>query len=378
MKKSLTVYIFVAVIILLHLIVFVKLRRSASPEAPAPEASVTETPGVTEADVPQLDAKARAAVEAAKPRAVPSAPAVPQPPAVAKPSAPAGMPGPYYNGFFRVAEKAMPDSLKKTVSQVRSGVVIDLDTNTILWQKNASAVHPIASLTKLLTSIMLMEYLETHPAESLQTKITITANDRKYFKNHKINGVYLDTNEQYTLDEMLMCMLVASANDCAYIVGEHIAGGNAEQFVSMMNARARELGLTDMKFHNANGLPVNAASGRQENTGTALDVAYLGLRASKYADIMKWGGTLSSKIRADKKNPFDINSTNHLLRDKVPGVTGLKTGYTDGAGYCIVVPCDRGGKKRMVVAMGVNANGTDRGKLRDKIVKQLLDWSYGL
>ncbi|GEM_PF-2280842 len=380
MKKSLIAYIIVAVIVVLHLIAFCMLKRSAAPEKPVeenPPAQEQTASGTPSAQPPASPSGVPGKSASTNPPPSVPAPAAPATPAPQVPAT-AGMPGPYYNGFFKVGEKALPDKLKRTVAPVRSGLVIDLDTNTILWQKDAAVVHPIASLTKLLTALMLMEHFEAHPDQSLKTQITITAADRKYFKNHSINGVYLDANEKYSLDEMLMCMMVASSNDCAYVVGEYLAGGDAEKFPAMMNARAKALGLNDMKFNNANGLPVNASSGRLENTGSALDIAYLGVRAMRYPGIMKWAGTTSGRLRADKKNPFDVNSTNHLLRGKVPGVTGLKTGYTDGAGYCIVVTCERNNKKRMVVAMGVNANGTDRGKLRDEIVKQLLEWSYTL
>ncbi|MCQ2396538.1 MAG: serine hydrolase [Lentisphaeria bacterium] len=294
-----------------------------------------------------------------------------------KPSAAATAQGgiqPYHAGFFKVAEKDMPATLKNATSPVRSGLVIDLDTNTILWQKDAGGIHPIASLTKLMTALLLMEHLETHPAIALNTMVEVTADDRAYFKKNAINGVYLDKGESYSLREYLMCMMVASANDCAYVVGRYISGGDPAAFVLKMNERAKALGLKDMHFNNANGLPIKSASGRQENTGSALSIAYLALCAMRYSSIMECAGTSYYRLRADKKNPFDVNGTNKLIRSKVEGVNGLKTGYTDGAGYCIVVTCERGGKKRMVLLMGVG--GADRGKLRDSIAKQLLEWSY--
>lgn len=299
----------------------------------------------------------------------------PKQPADTRPATPGpGAQGAYYKGFFKVAERPLPAKLNSAVSEARSGLVIDLNTNTILWQKNADKSYPIASLTKLLTSVMLMEHLEATPGGSLKTKVTVTSSDRAYFKRNSINGVYLDTNESYSLDEYLMCMIVGSANDCAYVVGRYLSGGDGDAFPAMMNRRAKELGLAGMNFNNANGLPIKNGSTRRENTGSALEVAYLALRAMKYPEIMKWAKTTHGRIRADKKNPFDVNSTNKLLRGRVNGVNGLKTGFTDGAGYCIVVTCERDGRKRMVLLMGVG--GSDRGKRRDEIARLLLEWSY--
>ncbi|MGN0891871.1 MAG: D-alanyl-D-alanine carboxypeptidase family protein, partial [Oligosphaeraceae bacterium] len=296
-----------------------------------------------------------------------------KPPVPASPSRPAGA-GLFHPDYFPVAEKPMKEALARALKEARSGVVLDLDAGTILWQKEADRVYPIASLSKLMTSLLLMEYLEQNPQVTLEAQVKVTPADRKYFKDQRINGVYLDAGESYRLDEYLMCTLVASANDCAYVLGRFLAGGDPEKFPQMMNRRARELGLQGMHFYNANGLPVVKGKERQENCGSALEVAYLAVRAMGYPAIRKWAATAYGKIRADKKNPFDVNSTNKLLRGRVPGVNGLKTGYTDGAGYCIVVTCERNGKRRMVVLMGVG--GSDHGRRRDELAKQLLEWSY--
>ncbi len=330
----------------------------------APPAQVTAPPGQPQVPAPagQVPAPSRT-------------PAVQQPqqPVVAPPQK-AGMPPAYYNGFFKNAEKALPNRLATLMKEVRSGVVVDLDANAILWQKDAAKSYPIASLSKLMTSMLLMEYVEGHPEVSLDTRVAITAEDRKYFRNKKINGVYLDAGETYTLDELLMCMMVCSANDCAYVVSRYLSQNHPEDFPATMNRRARELGLNGMHFLNPHGLPVVTQQTRQENTGSALEVAYLAIRDMHYAAIRKWAATTQGRIRADKKNPFDVHSTNKLLRGKVPGVNGMKTGFTDGAGYCIVVTCNRQGKNRMVVLMGVQ--GSDRGKRRDELAKQILEWSY--
>jgi D-alanyl-D-alanine carboxypeptidase (penicillin-binding protein 5/6) len=217
-----------------------------------------------------------------------------------------------------------------------------------------------------------VEKAEADPSVSLSgTKVKITRDDFAVTK--RIRKVYLDVNEEYTLDEYLKCMMIASANDCAYIVAKYLAGGDAGKFPAMMNARARELGLTGMTFHNAHGLPIDQGGKRIENQGTALEVAYLSQLAAAKPAIMKWAGTSRDCIR-ENANRFDLNSTNRLLRDRVPGVTGLKTGYTNTAGYCIVVTCQRDGRNIMVIVMG--AMQSDTGKQRNAIARALLDWAY--
>ncbi len=357
------------VIVILFLLLFsVPLFLFLWPSRPQDQGTEGGTPPETEAAAPAGEPAAPPVP--AMPPAPPAKVPVPVPPA----AAPSGMPGRFRPDFFPVQEKPMTDSLRREMREVRSGLVLDLDTRTILWQKDAARSYPIASLTKLMTSILLMEYLEQTPEVTLKTLVQVTPEDRKYFRDKKINGVFLDAGESYRLEEYLMCMLVGSANDCAYVVGRYLAGGVPERFPEMMNRRAGELGLTGMHFYNPNGLPVIQGKQRMENTGSALEVAYLALRAIQYPAIRQWAATTGGKIRADKKNPFDVHSTNKLLRGKVPGVNGLKTGFTDGAGYCIVVTCQRAGRNRMVVVMGVQ--GSDRGRRRDELAKKLLEWSY--
>ncbi len=297
-------------------------------------------------------------------------PLTPQTPPRTTPSVVSGK---YYHGYYTVATQQLPAKLLSQVKHCRSGLVLDMDKRTILWQKNATTPYPIASITKLLTSIMLLEHIERDPATTLNTRVTVTKQDFPYTR--RARGVYLNVNESLTLQEYLKCMIISSANDCAYMVAKFL-GGTQEAFAAKMNQRAAELGLTDMRFHNPNGLPIDRRGTRTENMGSALSVAYLSELATKYPEIMKWAGTTADCIREDGKR-FDLNSTNKLLRARVKGVTGLKTGYTDTAGYCIVVTAERDGRRLMVIVMGVLKTG-DYGKRRDAIARQLLEWAYSV
>jgi len=181
--------------------------------------------------------------------------------------------------------------------------------------------------------------------------------------------IYMDPRESFTYDELLKCMMIHSANDCAYLVGESLAGTESA-FVERMNRRAKALQLTSFDFCNTNGLPDR--KNKRANRGNARDMAYLAEYVMNIPEVMKWAGTKSDAIRENTKKPFALYSKNKLLGSReCPGINGLKTGYIDSSGYCIVVTCERNGRKMICVIMG-----SPKGKVRDDIVRNLLNWGY--
>ena len=271
--------------------------------------------------------------------------------------------------------RALSAKLTQAVSEVRSGILIDLNTHTILWEKNSSKTYPIASLTKMLTSLMLLKRIEATPDITLKTQVKVTKEDFNYIKSQNMgNGALLEAGDILTLQEYLKCMVIASCNDAAYIVGKYLGEGDLAAGVKRMNEQAKALGLNDMSFHTPNGLPIKTNGNRLENTGSAISIAYLGECVMDFPEYMRWAGTTRDSIVHHRGNHSDLASTNHLLRDRVPGVTGLKTGFTDGAGYCIVVSCTREGRTILLVVMGVSSNSGR--KRRDEIARQLLDWAF--
>ena len=278
----------------------------------------------------------------------------------------------YSAAHYHRVDKAKLSRLPKGLQVIRSGVVIDLDSHAILWTKDEDKPYPMASITKLMTAMLLLDRIEKDPQVTLETTVKVTPEDFKQTK--RLGGVYLGANESFTLQEYLKCMLIKSANDCAWIVAKFLGGGDPAKFIQEMNRRAAELGLDTLHFLNPHGLPVDRADGkREENQGSALHIAYLAECAMKYPEIMKWAGTPKDCIRETTKK-FDLHSTNHLLRDRVPGITGLKTGFTNTAGHCLVVTCTRNQRTILVLVMGVQFS--DRGKTRDKAARDLLEWAY--
>lgn len=272
---------------------------------------------------------------------------------------------PYSSAYYAMRQQALPAALEKSVADCAAALVVDADQQAILWGKSITQVRPLASLTKMMTTLLLMEELNRPGATlTLQTpvKVTVAAS--------KVGGhqVWLDPRETFTIDELLKCILIRSANDCAYLVGEFLGAGDHEAFVRRMNARARELGCASFEFHNSHGLP--HGSPPRENLGTMPELAYLAEQLWKYPEAMKWAGTRQEFIRENTRKPFQLDSTNRLLRS-TPGVCGLKTGMTNKAGFCIAITCEREGRRRIVIVMGCT-----QAKIRDAIAEKLVEWSY--
>ena len=380
---------------------FFTRTKEVPPEVQPPPATM---PALPDEPIPERNAPPPEPAKPAEPPAKPTKPAEPpakptkpaEPPA--KPTKPAEPPAkpvenkpvpasnsatgtlarlvPYRPGHYKMGVKPLSGTLAKTVEIIRSGVLIDLDTHTILWEKNSSKPYPIASLTKMLTALMLLKRIETTPDITLKTTVKVTKEDFDYIKSRSMgNGALLEAGDVFTLQDYLKCMVIASCNDAAYIIGKYLGDGDLATGVKRMNDQAKALGLNDMSFHTPNGLPIKTNSTRIENQGSALSIAFLGECVMKSPEYMKWAGTKQEHIVHHRGNSTDLNATNHLLRDRVPGITGLKTGVTDGAGQCIALSCTRDKHTLLLVVMGVPPNG-DKGKRRDEAAKQLLDWAF--
>lgn len=269
---------------------------------------------------------------------------------------------PFSQSFFRRELRELPTSLKGQADVCKNGLVVDWSAKTILWEKKSSESVPIASLTKMMTAWLVARDLETSSTISLSTRVPVTE------AASKIGGrqVWLDPRETFTVDELLKCVLIRSANDCAYLLAQFFADGDHARFVTRMNAEAARLGLSSMTFYNAHGLPPDNGP---ENSGNAQELAYLAGHLLAKPEIVKWSSVRLDYIRQDTK-PFQLVSTNKLL-ERVAGVNGMKTGYTNKSGYCIVVTCDRSGRQVIVVVLG-----SLTGNARDALTEALLEWAY--
>lgn len=206
-----------------------------------------------------------------------------------------------------------------------------------LFSVNGDEALQPASVTKVMTLLLAMEALERGEV-TLDTMVT----GSEYACSMGGTQVWLEPGEQLSFDEMLKAVAVGSANDCAVAIAEHLAGSEVA-FVERMNARAAELGCTGTLFINANGL-----DGMGEKTmTTARDIARISCELLRHPKILDYTGIWMDSIRGGK---FSLANTNKMLKS-YPGLTGLKTGYTSEAGYCISASAERDGLSLVAVVM---------------------------
>src|SRR5262245_41993897 len=223
--------------------------------------------------------------------------------------------------------------------------VIDSDGGTVLAEKDAHKQWPPASMTKMMTVLLAMERVR---GGSLKLDEPVRASAWA----SRIGGsqVYLREGEAFSLGQMLEAIMIASANDAAVAVAEHVAGSTAA-FVDLMNARAKTLGLTDTVYQSVHGLP--PARGQTPDLSSARDLAVLGRELMLYPEVMGWSGSANAGFRNDT---LQMANTNHLVRT-FPGATGLKTGYYREAGFCVTATATRNKLNLIAVVLGLPTKG---------------------
>ena len=217
-----------------------------------------------------------------------------------------------------------------------SALLMEKETGTVLYEKNAHEPGFPASITKIMTMLLIVEDIE---AGRLKLDDTVIASERA--ASFGGSCVYLEAGEQMSVSDMLKCIAVVSANDCAVAMAEHISGSE-EKFVERMNKRAKELGLENTHFSNCSGLFDDGA-----HFTTAYDVALMSRELIKHDLIKDYTTIWMDSIRGGK---FELSNTNKLVY-WYQGCTGLKTGYTASAGYCISATAEREGMELIAVVM---------------------------
>jgi D-alanyl-D-alanine carboxypeptidase (penicillin-binding protein 5/6) len=219
--------------------------------------------------------------------------------------------------------------------------VVDRDSGTVLAEKDASKRWPPASMTKMMTVLIAMERVRDGSL-SLDEPVHASAWASKMGGSQ----VYLAAGESFPLREMLKAIMIASANDAAEAVAEHIAG-SAGAFVELMNARAKALGLADTTYASPHGLP--PAPGQAIDLSSAHDLAVLGRELMHFPEVVAWAGTDTAGFRNDT---LQMRNTNHLVRT-YPGATGLKTGYHGQSGFCVTASATRNDLNIIAVVLGM-------------------------
>ena len=220
-----------------------------------------------------------------------------------------------------------------------SCILMEKDTGQILYEENAHEKLRPASVTKIMTLLLVMEALDNG---SIGWDDTVTTSAAAAAKGG--SQIYLEENEQLPLREMLKSVVVSSANDCACALAEHVAGSEAA-FVSRMNDRAAELGMTDTHFVNCTGL--DDGPDADTHLTTAYDIALMSCALLKHEEIQEYTTIWMDTVR---NGQFGLSNTNKLVRF-YDGTTGLKTGYTSAAGYCLSASAERGGMELVAVVL---------------------------
>lgn len=222
-----------------------------------------------------------------------------------------------------------------------SALLVGDEKGNIFKENNAYTVRPIASITKVMTSMLVLDKINNKEM-SFDTKVRVSkkAASVPY-------GIKLVAGREYTVRDLLKATIIRSSNNAAYALAEHVGNGSADVFVGMMNSRARELGLDSLRYCSPHGLPPSY-TGSCMDQGNARDLYKLATTAVQYKDYLN-----ISQNATDYMDNGDIKlvSTNKLL-GKVIGVDGLKTGYHNAAGSSIILTAQRNGDRTIVVILG--------------------------
>ena len=256
-----------------------------------------------------------------------------------------------------------PEPAVNNANAFKGAIVMDAVSGTILLEDRADYVGPPASVTKLMTFLLVHDRI-TRGDLTLQTPVNVTAEAAKTGGSQ----VYLAEKEIFPVEELLYALMIASANDAAAALAIHVAGSRPA-FVALMNARAQELGLTNTTFRSPHGLPPSSRRLDESDVTSPRDLAKLSVHLLKTTDILKY---TSVKLRTFRPGPKQIDMVNHNhLLGKVAGIDGLKTGFTRGAGFCLAATALRKGRRLVVVTMG-----SPDSKTRDIKIVELLERGF--
>lgn len=265
-----------------------------------------------------------------------------------------GLPG--ASGEETAGEKAIPAGAPPLKLNAKGAILLDPYSGKILWEQNSRYRGYPASMTKLMTMVVVMDAVANGQV-SLDDPVRTSERAESFGGTE----VFLEQGETVPLEKMLIAIAVASANDASVAVAEHVAGSE-EAFVELMNAKARELGLQDTHFTNCHGLH------DPNHYTTPYDMALVARYALNYPQILEW---TSIKRYTFRQDPLTILDTTNKMLYWYPGTDGFKTGYTEAAGLNLVSTVEREGLRLIAVVMGVE---TPQGHFTESM--KLYNWAF--
>ena len=234
---------------------------------------------------------------------------------------------------------------------------MEASTGKILYEQNPDEALPPASVTKIMTLLLVMEAIDTG---KIALSDMVTASE--YAASMGGSQVYLKVGETMSVEDMLKSVVISSANDAAVALAEFVAG-DVSTFVQRMNERARELGMSSTTFENVTGLDDTA----EHHLTSAMDIALMSRALVAHPTILQYSSIWMDTIRG---GAFGLTNTNRLVRF-YRGATGLKTGSTSKAGFCVSVTAERDGLSLICVIMGAETRD-----IRNAQATRLLDWGF--
>lgn len=251
-------------------------------------------------------------------------------------------------------------------------IVIDAATGQSLWEDNADVTNPPASMTKLMTFAVLHDKFADGSLK-LDQIVQVDVTDSKMGGTQ----VYLDPREQFSVEDLVYAMMIQSANDAAHALAR-TAAGSVEGFVELMNAKARALGMNSTTFRSPHGLPPPSRRVSEGDLTTPRDFAKLCRYLVTQTDVVKYT-SVQKRAFGIRRTQGSMEMINHnKLLGKIAGVDGLKTGYTEAAGYCLSATAQRNGRRIVAVIMGSFGpnRSVDKGRARDLKMIELLDRGF--
>ena len=249
-------------------------------------------------------------------------------------------------------------SAEELAVNAKSAILIDFDTGTILYEKNKDERLSVASLTKMMAQIIILEEVEKGNL-TWDEKITTSANAAGYGGTQ----IYLEPGEVMTARELMKAISMASANDATVALAERISGTESK-FVELMNNKAKELGLKNTNFVNPTGLD------EENHYSSSYDLSIIARELLKHKEILEFSSLYEDYLRVDTPNKFWLVNTNKLVRT-YPSVDGLKTGFTNNAGYTMAVTAKKDNMRIIGIVLGEEIS-----KVRNKETEELLDYGF--
>lgn len=262
-----------------------------------------------------------------------------------------------------VKENENVEEVKNTLDLAKnatSAIMLESSTGEIIFQKNANEKRPPASMTKMMSMLLIMENIEKGNL-TFEEEVTASA----YASSMGGSQIFLKAGEKMKVEDLLKGIAIGSGNDATVAMSERIAG-TEEAFVKLMNDRAKELGLTNTNFKNSTGLDA------ENHYSTAYDMSVIARELVKHKKILEFTGTYEDYLRKDSASPFWLVNTNRLVRF-YKGVDGLKTGYTKEAGYCLTSTAEKDNMRLITVVM--NEPST---QIRNGETSSMLDYGFNM